>query len=243
MTERNKTAGTQGSSPLAEVVGGRYAVQMCNGQLTDTAKENLAHLNAVRVSDLVALGLLDSDLKLRPTDDDVRAWYTAAGRVWNPPLAKYTTSLDDLKDIIDGIIAAPDGNGGTGERRLEITWASEIEPEPVDWLWVDLTSRNIAALNVGDPYGAVTGEVAMDDIACVIDGHTWAPPAVETEGRVPCGMVSIAAGREGSGKSSFGIWLAARLTRGTLPGAHYGTPKRVFYVATEDSWKHPWCPG
>jgi hypothetical protein len=123
-------------------------------------------------------------------------------------------------------------NGYHGERRLAITWASEIEPEPVDWLWVDIATHNAASV---DPF-------LMDDIASVPRGRTWVPPEVETDGRIPCGMMAIAAGREGTGKSSFGIWLAARVTRGTLPGAFFGTPRRVFYLATEDSWKHTLAP-
>ena len=62
------------------------------------------------------------------------------------------------------------------------------------------------------------------------------------EGRIPSGSLSVAAGREGTGKSSFGIWLAAQITAGTLPGSFHGTPRRVFYVAVEDSWKHTLVP-
>lgn len=62
------------------------------------------------------------------------------------------------------------------------------------------------------------------------------------EGRIPSGSMSIAAGREGTGKSSFGLWMAAHITRGTLPGSFHGTPRRVFYVAVEDSWKYTLGP-
>jgi len=62
------------------------------------------------------------------------------------------------------------------------------------------------------------------------------------EGRIPTGSLSIAAGREGTGKSTFGIWMAAQITRGTLPGSLYGTPRRVLYVAVEDSWEHTIAP-
>jgi hypothetical protein len=61
-------------------------------------------------------------------------------------------------------------------------------------------------------------------------------------GRIPAGSLSIGAGREGTGKSSFGVWLAAQITRGTLPGSYYGAPRRVLYVALEDSWKHTLVP-
>lgn len=61
-------------------------------------------------------------------------------------------------------------------------------------------------------------------------------------GRIPAGSLSIAAGREGTGKSSFGLWEAAHITRGTLPGSLYGRPARVVYVAVEDSWQYTVVP-
>ena len=63
------------------------------------------------------------------------------------------------------------------------------------------------------------------------------------EGRIPAGSLSTAAGREGTGKSSFGIWLDRPTPlQGTLPGSLYGTPRNVFYVAVEDSWKYTLVP-
>lgn len=62
------------------------------------------------------------------------------------------------------------------------------------------------------------------------------------EGRIPSGSLSVAAGREGTGKSSFGVWLAAQITRGLLPGQLYGKPHAVIYAAVEDSWKHTLVP-
>lgn len=62
------------------------------------------------------------------------------------------------------------------------------------------------------------------------------------EGRIPSGSLSIAAGREGTGKSSFGISLCAQITNGTLPGCFYGKPRRVLYLAVEDSWKYTLVP-
>lgn len=61
-------------------------------------------------------------------------------------------------------------------------------------------------------------------------------------GRIPAGALSLSAGREGTGKSSFAIWLVARITTGTLPGSFFGTPRRVLYVAVEDSWEHTLVP-
>lgn len=97
--------------------------------------------------------------------------------------------------------AVPEPEQDRTGRRAVVTWASEIEPEPVVWAW------------------------APDD-----------------QGRIPSGSLSVAAGREGTGKSSFGIWLAAQITRGLLPGSFYGTPRRVYYIAVEDSWKYTLAP-
>lgn len=62
------------------------------------------------------------------------------------------------------------------------------------------------------------------------------------EGRIPAGALTLAAGREGTGKSSFGIWTAAQLTRGKLPGSFHGRPRAVFYAAVEDSWSRTLVP-
>ena len=86
-------------------------------------------------------------------------------------------------------------------RRAKITWATDIEPEPVVWAWSET-------------------------------GH----------GRIPAGSLSIAAGREGTGKSTWAIWMAAQITTGALPGSYFGKPRHVFYVAVEDSWKHTLVP-
>lgn len=91
--------------------------------------------------------------------------------------------------------------GEAFKRKLKLTRASDIEPEPVVWMWED--------------NGA---------------------------GRIPSGSLTVAAGREGTGKSSFGIWMAAGVTNGTLPGPLLGKPADVVYVAVEDSWKHTLVP-
>lgn len=86
-------------------------------------------------------------------------------------------------------------------RKLVLTPASEIEPEPVVWAW--------------------------EDEGC---------------GRIPAGSFGLFAGREGTGKSSSLIWMAAKITTGTLPGSFYGKPRGVIYIAVEDSWKYTIVP-
>lgn len=61
-------------------------------------------------------------------------------------------------------------------------------------------------------------------------------------GRIPLGMVTLLAGREGIGKSTVSLDIAARLTRGTLDGRYRGRPQAVVICATEDSWAHTIVP-
>lgn len=62
------------------------------------------------------------------------------------------------------------------------------------------------------------------------------------EDRMPAGSITLIPGREGIGKSLTLVWLTAQLTRGRLPGIHYGEPRPVIYAATEDSWSHTIAP-
>ncbi len=62
------------------------------------------------------------------------------------------------------------------------------------------------------------------------------------ENRMPVGALTLIPGREGVGKSTFLAWMAAAVTRGELPGMHFGTPKSVLYSASEDSWEYTIAP-
>lgn len=62
------------------------------------------------------------------------------------------------------------------------------------------------------------------------------------DGRLALGTLGILAGKQGLGKSTLAYWLAGQITRGTLPGEFYGTPKAVLVCATEDSWAHTIVP-
>ncbi|MFI0596139.1 AAA family ATPase [Streptomyces griseus] len=115
-----------------------------------------------------------------------------------PPDDVLTAGLADMPPL-DWADGPPEQPGPA--RKLRLTRASDIEPEPVEWAWLD-----------------------------------------NGDGRVPAGALSIAAGREGTGKSSFGMWMAAQITRGQLPGTYSGSPRVVFYVAVEDSWKQTIVP-
>lgn len=60
--------------------------------------------------------------------------------------------------------------------------------------------------------------------------------------RLALGTLGLLSGREGLGKSTLAYWIAARITRGDLPGHYQGTPKGVLVCATEDSWEHTIVP-
>jgi hypothetical protein len=62
------------------------------------------------------------------------------------------------------------------------------------------------------------------------------------KGRIPAGMMTILAGREGIGKSTVSLDLVARITKGTLEGRYFGRPQNVILCATEDSWEHTIIP-
>jgi hypothetical protein len=62
------------------------------------------------------------------------------------------------------------------------------------------------------------------------------------EGRLALGTLGLLAGRQGLGKSTLAYWLAARITRGELPGVFIGHPRGVLVCATEDSWAHTIVP-
>jgi AAA domain/Bifunctional DNA primase/polymerase, N-terminal len=62
------------------------------------------------------------------------------------------------------------------------------------------------------------------------------------DGRLALGTLGLLAGPEGLGKSTIAYWVAARITRGELPGEHFGHPRGVLVCATEDSWEHTIVP-
>jgi hypothetical protein len=68
-------------------------------------------------------------------------------------------------------------------------------------------------------------------------------PTVWTwDGRLPVGALGLIAGPEGTGKSTVAYWIAARITKGELPGIHLSQPRDVLIAATEDSWARTIVP-
>lgn len=53
--------------------------------------------------------------------------------------------------------------------------------------------------------------------------------------RLPRGTFCLSAGAGGAGKSLHAVWMAAELTKGTLPGCFFGAPKQVIWATLEAS--------
>lgn len=60
--------------------------------------------------------------------------------------------------------------------------------------------------------------------------------------RVPHKAITLLAGREGIGKSTYAASLIAAVTRGKLRGRHWGKPASAIVVATEDTWNEMLLP-
>lgn len=56
------------------------------------------------------------------------------------------------------------------------------------------------------------------------------------ENRIPVGTVSALAGRGGTGKTTYALDLAARISRGSLPGEYQGKPRSTLLWSGEDAW-------
>lgn len=62
------------------------------------------------------------------------------------------------------------------------------------------------------------------------------------QNRIPLGMLSGLYGVEGMGKSMETARIAAAVTRGDMPGALEGIPRRVLIATTEDGWRETIAP-
>lgn len=57
---------------------------------------------------------------------------------------------------------------------------------------------------------------------------------LDAAGLLPVGAPVVFSGRAGTGKSTYSLDVAARVTTGTLDGDYMGTPRNVLYVSHED---------
>jgi hypothetical protein len=109
----------------------------------------------------------------------------------------------------------------------------------IDWHTRDLEARRVAQQRARDADQVINGRHARLRPASSfrLRRVRWG-----WDRRMPVGELSLVPGREGTGKSLMLAWMAARITRGELPGEWYGSPRSVLYAATEDSWEHTIAP-
>ena len=69
------------------------------------------------------------------------------------------------------------------------------------------------------------------DISDDIPDWAW---AFDDAGRIQLAVLTLFAGRPGTGKSTGARWFSARWSKGELPGLWLGKPQTVAYVASED---------
>ena len=130
------------------------------------------------------------------------------------------------------------------QRRQWIEWAVRIQQA------AHAPDEALAAVNelaVRPPAGGSTAAAPGRKLILTRASDIEIEPVVwawedDGQGRIPAGSLGLFAGREGTGKSSFLIWLTARITSGELPGMLEGKPRGVIYIAVEDSWKFTIAP-
>jgi AAA domain len=129
-------------------------------------------------------------------------------------------------------------------------WKTCEQPTDYQMPWVDaeqlledIYSRYAPGQAIGDEAPADQAEIAARRIVLTA-ASTIHPRRVKWawDGRLALGTLGLLAGPEGLGKSTLAYWLAARITRGDLPGEYIGQPRAVLVCATEDSWAHTIVP-
>lgn len=125
-----------------------------------------------------------------------------------------------------------------GMADVQGTWVVPGDKQGVDDLWLrggNLTELVDAIMPVDtdleeehDPPARSLALRSLSTVASKATKFLWAK-------MIPQSAVTLCAGRGGTGKSSFLIWLAAQLNKGVLPGELFGTKAPVLYVSHEDS--------
>jgi len=90
-----------------------------------------------------------------------------------------------------------------------------------------------------DP-GRILRLVQATTVTDDIPDWTWEWDGI---GRIMLTVLTLFAGRPGTGKSTAGRWFAARWSKGELPGLWSGQPQTVAYIASEESQAYVVKPG
>jgi len=151
-----------------------------------------------------------------------------------------TATLDATLTDLDTERTRADQNRGWAERteallaaaRTQIGWYRPVVDAAVDmvteWGNYELAGhRTSSSARIDQLEAAVTAYITAEkpDPDPTPTAPTWL-----WDQRIPLGALTVITGTEGSGKSLTAAWLAARVTRGQLPGLFADTPCNVVWI-------------
>jgi hypothetical protein len=158
---------------------------------------------------------------------------------------------DSMRDRIMALVRhGINGEPGTKRVRAELRQAflADLDGEPgrdPDQEFDDAERGAVAKIGAEQTAGKPNGNgrklrvQKASEITARAVRWLWVEAAAKW---IPLGGLTLLAGREGVGKSTIAYGIAAKITRGTLPGAFFGTPRSVIVCATEDAWAQTIVP-
>lgn len=192
---------------------------------------------AFNLSRFITTGELD-EMQIR---DSLTTAARTAGLGHTEIIATLNSALSSRTVVMNTVVDHNADNGPSSN--MDEGWDEFLNP-PKRRTWEDFLDRprqpritsGAAASNATPspaPTSTVPGRQARIEWASNIrpERQIWL-----WENRIPAGTVSALAGRGGTGKTTYALHLAAQLSRGTLPGQHYGNPRPTLLWSGEDAW-------
>ena len=123
----------------------------------------------------------------------------------------------------------------SGMATVESIMTAPVEKQGIDDVWLDGGELgDLVPLDVA-PYKADEPEPERSVVVTKMEDVKTRKPRFLWENMIPYGAFVLMAGKGGTGKSTFALYLAGGITRGVIPGHLYGQPSTVLYVSHEDS--------
>ena len=124
-------------------------------------------------------------------------------------------------------------SGGLAKALARIAADPPVTAGGVEWAMSTMSTPGTAVVT-----GTLSRRVELTPASAIpmrrVRWLVWLPGVLE----IPMGELALFAGREGTGKSQATLWIAACITRGTMPGEQWGKPRSVIIASREDSWEH-----
>jgi hypothetical protein len=129
-----------------------------------------------------------------------------------------------------------------GVATVESISTAPVQKQGIDDLWLDGGElKDLVPLDVA-PYKADQPEPERTLVLTRMDSIKTRKPRFLWENMIPYGAFVLMAGKGGTGKSTFAMYLAGGITRGVIPGHLFGEPATVLYVSHEDSLEEMVAP-